>query len=395
MEVAVAQLIEQIWKASGHHAMVSSRDRGPFRYTAFVPDLIAESRLDLSPSTSAAVEAAAAACTSLDASPGIEDLEPVARLLLRAESVASSRIEGLRLSHRRIEEARFAPGGARGTARSIVRNIEAMSRAIELGTAKTPLTRDGLLSIHRTLMYTEEDREIAGVIRTEQNWIGGGNTPRRAVFVPPPPEYVEGLIEDLIVFCNRSDLSAVVQAAIAHVQFETIHPFADGNGRTGRCLVHLILRRRGLSQRVVPPVSVVLAANATEYIGGLTAFRSEEPTVWCETFAQALLTAGEHAIGLGADLRALRDDWLKRAGMPRAGSTALRLIEGLPAHPIVSVESTQELLGVSDEASRLALDRLERTGVVRLVTLGKRNRAWAALEVFDLLDEFDASVRFS
>lgn len=373
--------------------MVSRRDRGPFRYKAFVPDAITNLNPELPASVDAAIESAATACVKLDASPRIDDLEPVARLLLRAESVASSRIEGLRLSHRRIEEARFAPGGAKGTALSIVRNIEAMSRAIELGTRREPLTLDDLLSIHRALMHTEQDRAIAGILREEQNWIGGGNTPRRADFVPPPHELVRDLVEDLIVFVNRGDLPTVTQAAVAHAQFETIHPFADGNGRTGRCLIHLILRRRRLSQRVVPPVSVVLAANAPKYVEGLTAFRNEDIAGWCETFAEALTLAGERAVELGDQIRSLKADWLQRAGNPNKGSTALRLIDGLVGHPVVSVESTQELLGVSNEAARLALARLEKASVVRQVTIGRRNRAWAALEVFELLDEFDASVR--
>lgn len=387
------ELVDLIWEESGHHALVASRDRGPFRYTAFVPDPIAKLEPMLAAAVAGAVERAAAACTSLDDSPGIDDLEPVARLLLRAESVASSKIEGLRLSHRRIEEARFAPEGARGTALSIVRNIDAMARAIELGTKPDPFTIDDLLSIHRSLMHTPEDREIAGKVRTEQNWIGGGNTPRRADFVPPPHDRVEPLLADLVAFCGRIDISAVAQAAIAHAQFETIHPFEDGNGRTGRCLIHLILRRRGLSTRVVPPVSVVLAARSELYIGGLTTFRSGDIDAWCNVFADALAAAGQHAIDLGREIHSLRESWLERAGQPNRGSAARRLIEGLPGHPILSVESSTELLGVSDEAARNALNRLQEAGVLRLITLGKRNRAWAAMEVFDLLDEFDAVVR--
>jgi Fic family protein len=99
-----------------------------------------------------------------------------------------------------------------------------------------------------------------------QSWIGGGVTPRLAQFIPPPPDDVPDLLDDLVSFTNRDDLSAITQAAIAHVQFETIHPFADGNGRVGRCLIHVILRRRGLSRRVMPPISVALAANTGRYI---------------------------------------------------------------------------------------------------------------------------------
>jgi len=102
------------------------------------------------------------------------------------------------------------------------------------------------------------------VIRSEQNWIGGAaSSPRDAEFVPPPPELVPDLLDDLCAFCNREDVPASVQAGIAHAQFETIHPFADGNGRVGRALIHVVLRRRALAPRYVPPVSLVLAADAS------------------------------------------------------------------------------------------------------------------------------------
>ena len=313
----------------------------------------------------------------------------MARLLLRAESVASSRIEGLRVSHRRLEEAIFEPKAVRGVALSVVRNIEAMNAAVRLGTSSRSLRVEDLCAIHATLLNTERDRRVAGVVRTEQNWIGGGVTPRNAQFIPPPPDYVPALLDDLIEFCNRDDLSAVTQAALAHVQFETIHPFADGNGRTGRCLVHVILRRRGVSRRIVPPVSVVLAANSGRYIEGLTGYRSGDLAGWCAIFAEAMEVAGRRAIELGRSLAELREDWLKRAGSPRRGSTSRRLIDGLAGHPLLSVASAAELLSVSDEAARLALNQLSGSGVVRQVTVGRRNRAWAAEEVFDLLDEFD------
>jgi Fic family protein len=385
--------VELLWKDDGHHALVASRDRGPFRYRAFVPDPIADLELALPTDIAAAVEDAAQACAHLDASPGIGDLEPVARLLLRAESVASSRIEGLNLSHRRLEEAQFEPGGAKAAALSILRNIDAMQEAIRIGERADDLAVDDFLDIHRTLMHTPQDQAIAGVIRKQQNWIGGSNTPKRAEFVPPPPEYVCDLLEDLVAFSNRTDLSAVTQAAIAHAQFETIHPFADGNGRAGRCLIHVLFRRRGLSTRVVPPVSVVLAARTASYIGGLIAFRQGRSADWIGAFAEATATAGNKAIVLGSESKQLRTDWLRRLGRTRSGSVVRALVDGLAQQPIVSAQSVKERHGVSNEAARQAIDRLATAGILRQITLGKRNRAWAATEVFELLDEFDSDIR--
>lgn len=388
----MSELIERVWEPLGPSYLRSRRDAKPFRYKAYVPDPIADLHPALPASTAAAVEAAAIAARRLDEARGIDDLEPIAVILLRAESVASSRIEGLRLSHRRLEEAVVAPKGARRTAIEIVQNIRAMDRAIEVGNQSNELTVEKILQIHRVLLDTKWDQEHAGKVRTEQNWIGGGNTPRRAEFIPPPEDRVTDLLEDLVAFCNRTDLSTIVQAAIAHAQFETIHPFVDGNGRAGRCVIHVILRRRGLSTRVVPPVSVVLAANAPRYIEGLTAYRAQRAEDWIEMFAEATEIAGERAIDLATSISDLREDWLERAGQPRAKAAARKLIEGLIQHPILTVQSAEDVARVSNEAARLALNRLDKAGVVKQITLGKRNRAWAAEEVFDVLDEFDMSM---
>src|SRR5260370_27653988 len=126
---------------------------------------------------------------------------------------------------------------------------------------------DYIREFHRPLVFGTRLEPHGGVIRDRQNWIGGGDYSRcEAQFVPPPPQEVERLLDDLCNFCNGDDLPAIAQAAIAHAQFETIHPFADGNGRTGRALVHVILRRRGLVPRGLPPISLVLPTMPLDYI---------------------------------------------------------------------------------------------------------------------------------
>ncbi len=167
-----------------------------------------------------------------------------------------------------------------------------MERAIEIGTARHRIRLEDLLDIHRTLLEGTTEARFAGIVRTEQNWIGGrGTSPRDATFVPPPPDRVPGLLDDLVAFVNLDDLPAISQAAIAHAQFETIHPFGDGNGRAGRCLIHVILRRRGVAPRLVPPISVVLATNAKRYIAGLTDFREGRADDWIGSFADTVTTA--------------------------------------------------------------------------------------------------------
>jgi Fic family protein len=206
------------------------------------------------------------------------DTEALARLLLRAESVASSYIEGLVVGGRRLlrAEAALAAGeaGLDVTAEEVLGDIQAMTWAVEALASAESITLDGVLTVHERLLSHTRLSEHAGRLRDVQNWIGGrGFNPCSAAFVPPPPDHVEGLLEDLCAFANDDSLPAVAQAAIAHAQFETIHPFVDGNGRTGRALIHVVLRRRGLAPRILAPVSVVLATSSRAYVEGLTATR--------------------------------------------------------------------------------------------------------------------------
>ena len=168
-----------------------------------------------------------------------------------------------------------------------------------------------------------------------------------------------------------------IQAAIAHVQFETIHPFADGNGRVGRALIHVVQRRRGLTEPragltpVFPPVSLVLAADSDAYVAGLSAFRSGEHRPWFEFFLSAL----HRSVGVAGDIAdgvaALQERWRAQAGGPRRDSAAAELIARLPERPVIDLGTAAALTGTSKEATRRAIDRLVAAGVLRELT-GKR-----------------------
>ena len=270
------------------------KERQSLHYQAFVPDRIGALELLLPARLAESVSAAEREIDLLNRDPPkMASLEVLARRLLRAESVASSRIEGLVLSQRRLARAEAEGANARDeTATSVLGNVKAMEKAIRIATKKTPLRTADLLAVHRALMEATMSAAIAGQLRDRQNWIGGNAfNPGRADFVPPPPELVRDLLDDLCRFMNRTDSPPVLQAAVAHAQFETIHPFADGNGRVGRALIHVVLRRRQLAQRYVPPVSLVLAADSKRYIEGLTAFREGRVLEWCETFADSIRVA--------------------------------------------------------------------------------------------------------
>ena len=365
------------------------RSRTSFAYEAYVPDTIARLAVSLPGETALLVSLAESDIRSLNSAATTGGLEAVGSLLLRAESVASSRIEGLELSQRSLARALFDPTAARGTARAVAGNVRAMEAAIRIGAEDRRFSVSDITDIHRTLLSGVDD-DIAGRIRTEQNWIGGRlNSPLDAEFVPPPPEEVPILLGDLAAFVNRDDLPAVVQAAIAHAQFETIHPFADGNGRVGRCLIHVILRRRDLAPRFVPPVSVALATNAKAYVRGLTDFRGGDVAAWCGSFALSCRSAATESERLAARIADLQADWRRRAGRPRRRSAADRIVDLLPSQPILSVATAHDAIGGSAEAVRLALNALDHSRVVRKMTAGRYARAWAADDLFEILNEYE------
>jgi len=400
----MARVIRKRW-ITDIEAGLPRRDRRSCDYEAYVPDILAGREIGLDGSTAADVADAERAIATLDAAAvTLADTEALARILLRAECVASSRIEGLEVGARRLLRAEAAlqlgEQSSDVTAIEVLANINAMSSAIQSASPGDPVTVDQLLAFHRTLLADTRLSAHAGVIRNEQNWIGGSDfNPCSAAFIPPPPEYVPGLLEDLCRFCNGDSLPAVAQAAIAHAQFETIHPFVDGNGRTGRALIHLVLRRRGLTTRTLLPVSLVLATWANDYIDGLDATRYRGPAaskaahdgvnLWVARFAAAAKRAVDDASSFEARTEELQDDWRTELGTVRANSATDRLLRALPGAPLVTVNSAATLIGRSFTAVNDAIARLEASGIVKQTNVGRRNRAFEASAVIEAFTDLE------
>lgn len=365
-------------------------------YLAFVPDPIADLDIALPAAIAADLEDATLAIAFLNQlGPQAPPLEGVARQLLRSESLASSRIEGLNVGHRRIALADFDERAADAKAADIVGNIRAMQQAIEIAAGPDPINPDALLQIHRTLLRFGSDEPIAGRWRERQGWIGG-MYPESAVYVPPPAGEVMELVGDLCRFLERDDMPALFQAAVAHAQFETIHPFIDGNGRVGRCLIHAVLRRRGLTPRYVPPLSLILAADRDAYFAGLDAYRGGDEGLyeWAGFFAETAATAAGEACRLAAEIRSLQQSWLERFPRPpRSDAAARRLLALLPAYPVLNVAVATRELGISDRAAGEALGQLQEVGVIRLVTKRLHGRVWECPELFALVSDFEQSLR--
>ncbi len=323
-------------------------------------------------------------------------LKPLARLLLRTESIASSKVEGLQVDARALArgEVRADTGGkVSGATAEVLANIDAMELAIDDATSADRFGPDRIVAIHRQLMAAAPNARVAGQLRTEQNWIGGNDhDPCGADFVPPPPEHVGPLLADLCDAMAEESLPPLVQAALVHAHFETIHPFDDGNGRTGRTLIHVVLRRRGLAEVFVPPISVVFARDGDRYIDGLTAYRNGEVDSWIETFATASVQATDLATAYLDEVARLTERWrdlLHAASDPRADAAAWVLIDLLPAHPVITAPIAGAVTGRAKAAIHNAFEQLAEAGVLEPVTGGRRDRAWEAAGLLDLIADLE------
>lgn len=382
---------DRTWDLS--FARAGGRRANAGTYQAFIPNPIADFEPELGSATSALSERAGLAVKDLNGrTDGLQSLEGLARQLLRSEALASSAIEGLRLSHRNLAQAEIDAGGGNYKAREVLANTHAMEEAVRIAEKAGDLTLQDITDIHRTLAIVRPLDKIAGQLREEQGWIGG-DSPPDADYVSPPPEFVEDLVEDFCRFMNRDDISAVTQAAIAHAQFETIHPFGDGNGRVGRCLIHVLLKRRGLAPSYVPPVSLVLGANKSAYLAGLENFRANKVDRWVEQFAQAVEIASEKSVGFSADVLTLQEQWRTIAQPMRAGSTAPLIIDRLPSFPWITAAIVEELTGRSRPAAINGLSHLEKVGILTRHRNQKRGDSWEAKELFLVLDHFEAAVK--
>lgn len=364
-------------------------------YRAFLPAAIAAEEPTLASGTAARAEAAAQAVRELNADgAALVPLEGLGRLLLRSEALASSQIEGLSISNRKLARAELEGEAGPYKAREILGAVHAMELAMEIGKATNPPSVAGIVRIHEALAIAPPLDRIAGQIRTEPSWIGG-STPLDAEYVGPPHEDVLPLLADLCEFMARDDIGAIAQAAIAHAQFELIHPFGDGNGRVGRCLIQVVLRRRGLAPCYSPPISLVLGANKDAYIAGIHEFRQGKLDAWVDYFARAVERASMQAKEFSESVVELQSEWRKRVQPARADSAVFPLIEILPRLPIISAAVAEREIGRSRPVTIEALSRLAEIGALTRHRNQKRGDSWEAKQLFGLLDEFEDAARLA
>lgn len=353
--------------------------RGPYRATV-VPEIADLIGVELPSDVALQADDASTEIARFDQAVGSE-IAPFSAILLRSESAASSEIEELTAGAKAIAMAEIGDR-SRANASLIAANTSAMSAAIRLS---GNLDEDAIIEMHAALLGGSHP-EWTGHWRDMQVWVGGFS-PHGAKFVPPSSERVSANMRDLVRFVARNDLQPFVQAAIAHAQFETIHPFPDGNGRVGRALIHALLKNKGLTTMVTVPVSAGLLVDTGRYFEALTKYREGDPAPIVEHMAQASFSAIDNGRRLIDDIRNVQADWHQRI-KARSDSGAWRLTELLLRQPAVDSPLVQRTLGVRQPVADRAIGHLVETGILAEVSGGKRNRRWVAEDVTAALDAF-------
>lgn len=398
--------IEQQWLPSFDAPRRGGQRGGTYR--AYLPDDLATRPVVLSADLAVHAADVEASVRRLSAASEARSLEGLARFLLRSEAIASSRIEGMQVSPQQLALAELAQSDQLATtsftrnAQLVANNITTLRKAAsELATAPaiTTVAIDGL---HQALLPDEQHHGL----RTVQNWIGGNDWhPLDAQFVPPPPEHVGVLMDDLVQYAGGGTHAPLIQAALVHAQFETIHPYTDGNGRVGRALIHTVLTRRGLTPSAVLPLSLVLLTRSDAYLDGLTAYRYDATASsdaarsgtdsWLLTFLDAAEVAAEQVVRFTSELTELKARWREQLAsrrsaqgarqVPRADSAVARLIELLPETPLVTARTVQRMLAVSHPAARTALEELADAKIVTRKRVKRGTTGYFARDVFELL----------
>lgn len=351
-------------------------------YRSSVPPLIIDCTLDLPAPTAALASEATAALASFDGGMGA-DVAPFGSILLRSESASSSRIERLSASAKSVALAELGDR-TRRNATEIAANTTAMRSAIELA---EHLDGDAIVATQTALLGATHP-EATGGWREQAVWIGSSSYgPHTAEFTPPHHELVPGLIDDLVAFMRRDDLPALVHAALAYAQFETIHPFIDGNGRTGRALLHSMLRAKGVTRSITIPVSAGLLVDVDAYFRALTEYRDGDPLPIVERLSEAVFDAVGNGRSLVEQMRRIRARWAGEL-TARPQAVVWRTLDLVVRQPVIDSAFIQAELGVGAQAADGAIARLVDVGALVQFTAGRRNRKYEAPEILTALDEF-------
>lgn len=375
----------------------SRRSCGNGEYESTVPIKLADLNFAFPSELFADCEEASCALASFDSyaaaklGEGNHVLGPMSAVMLRTEASSSSQIENLTVGAKNLALETIDEGTSDNAA-VVIGNVRAMEAALELGNS---ITESNILAMHEALLSAQRGwEEYAGSYRMNLVWVGTDSySPRGAAHVGPQPELIAGAMTDLLEFIKRDDLPVVAQCAIAHAQFETIHPFADGNGRCGRALVHAILRNKGLACNTTPPVSAGLLRDTESYFEALTLFREGDAAPIIRQFAQACRFAATSGRNLIDDLYEQLDEARSLLQGVRSDAAVWRVLPNLIAQPIINTKYLQKTVELSKPQAERAIKTLNDRGVVAARTGKQRNVVYEHRGILDVLDEYAAGLR--
>lgn len=362
---------------------------------AFVPDpLPPQPPLEMNEQRQRLLERATLALGRLDS---VTLLLPDPDLFLyayvRREAVLSSQIEGTQssLAQLLLFELDAAPGAPVDDVAEVSNYVAALDHGLRRLREDFPLSNRLIREMHGILLTQGRGSEKhPGEFRRSQNWIGG-TRPGNAVFVPPPPEHVEGCMAALERFLHDegNPYPALIKAALAHVQFETIHPFLDGNGRIGRLLIAFVLHHDRLLSQPLLYLSLYFKQHRAEYYRLLDLVRTDgDWEAWLDFFLEGIEQTATNAVETAKRLLALfQEDEQKIQQSRRAASTALRVFRAMCERPLVTLNQVCGRTGLSFPSAAKAMHALENLGIVREVTGQRRNRIFAYYDYLNILSE--------
>ncbi len=360
---------------------------------AFIPHALTPApALDLSGARQLTLERAQLACGRLD---GVAELLPDRNLFLyayvRREAVLSSQIEGTQssLSDLLLFELDQAPGVPFDDVVEVSNYVAALDHGLARLTDALPISGRLLREQHRILLSRGRGADkLPGEFRTSQNWIGG-TRPGNAKFVPPPPGEVAECISSLEKFIHSDEpMPALLKAALAHVQFETIHPFLDGNGRVGRLLIVLMLQEERVLQQPLLYLSLYFKQHRDEYYRLLDSVRRDgDWEAWLDFFLEGVTQTAAAAVDTAQRLLKIFAEDEKVVAIGGRGAGALRTFRALRERPVATIQDLAKRAGLSFPTVSKAVASLQKAGIAREMTGGRRDRVFAYGRYVDVLNE--------
>lgn len=366
---------------------LSGRQRSRIKPTyeaAVLPPIADVPSIDLPGDLIADLAEAEATIERFDATIG-SSLSGFAVIAMRTEAVSSSRIENLSATATAIALAEHLPKTARtrSNAEAISANVETLREAMQ---RDGDITSDEIEEIQRILLQ-EHTPKLVG-LRAEQVWVGGTvYSPHDADYIAPHHDRVPAALDDWSIFANRRDLGRLAHIAVTHAHFENIHPFADGNGRTGRVIVQRQLRTSGLTRETVLPVSAGLLTDTDRYFEALTAYRDGDVSPVVAAFTDATFATAANANSLAEELTEIRNRWSDRFAV-RSDSAVWPLLDYALQSPAISASVAAEALAMTPHRVRAGIEQLEEAGILHTNSTSRRNRVWLVADVIDAVERF-------